>query len=101
MRIGIFGGDVGNLDGTVAAVATAKEQGFPSFWLPQIFGLDALTAIAVAGREVPAIEFGTSVVPTYPRHPLVLAGQGATAQMATGGRLTLGIGLSHQWVIEN
>ncbi len=64
-------------------------------------GIDALTVIAVAGRVVPDIEFLTAVIPVYPRHPIALAQQALTAQAATGGRLTLGIGLSHQPVIEN
>lgn len=77
------------------------EAGVGRVWLPQIFGLEALTAIAVAGREIPDVEFGTAVVPTYPRHPLVLAGQALTTSAALGGsRLHLGIGLSHQLVIE-
>jgi len=103
MRIGIFGGEVagsGGIDDVVAAAKEAADQGFPSYWLPQIFGLDALTTIAVIGREVPGLELGTAVVPTYPRHPMMLAAQALTAQAATGGRLTLGIGLSHQIVIE-
>jgi F420-dependent oxidoreductase-like protein len=54
----------------------------------------------VIGREVPGIELGTAVVPTYPRHPMVLAGQALTTNQAAGGRLVLGIGLSHQIVIE-
>jgi F420-dependent oxidoreductase-like protein len=56
--------------------------------------------LAVIGREVPGIELGTAVVPTYPRHPLVMAGQALTTQAASGNRLVLGIGLSHQVVIE-
>ena len=67
----------------------------------QIFGYDALTALAAIGREVGGIGLGTAVVPTFPRHPVMLAGQALTVQAATGGRLTLGIGLSHQMVIEN
>ena len=50
---------------------------------------------------MPAIRFGTAVVPTYPRHPVMLAAQALTVQAASGDRLTLGIGLSHQMVIEN
>jgi F420-dependent oxidoreductase-like protein len=103
MRIGIFGGEVagvGGIDNVVAAAKEAADQGFSSYWLPQIFGLDALTTIAVIGREVPELELGTAVVPTYPRHPMMLAAQALTAQAATGGRLVLGIGLSHQIVIE-
>ena len=49
---------------------------------------------------MPDIELATAVVPTYPRHPIMLAAQALTVQAATGGRLTLGIGLSHQVVIE-
>ena len=68
--------------------------------MSHIFGLDALTALAVAGRGH-AIELGTAVVPVYPRHPAALAQQAMTVNAALGGRLTLGIGLSHQVVIEN
>ena len=103
MRIGIFGGAVageGGIDEVVASARQSADDGFASYWMPQVFGLDALTTLAVIGREVPDIELGTAVVPTYPRHPMMLAGQALTTQAASGGRLTLGIGLSHQLVIE-
>jgi F420-dependent oxidoreductase-like protein len=79
---------------------TSADDGFASAWLANIFGVDALTALAVAGSQVPGIEVGTAVVPTYPRHPAALAQQALTAQAALRGRLILGIGLSHQIVIE-
>jgi 5,10-methylenetetrahydromethanopterin reductase len=102
VRIGIFGGHTANgpTDKIVDAARAAADDGFATFWLPQIFGVDALTTLAVVGREVRGIELGTAVVPTYPRHPVVLAQQALTTQMATGGRLVLGIGLSHQLVVE-
>ena len=80
---------------------TAADDGFASAWISNIFGLEALTSLAVAGSQVPGIELGTAVVPTYPRHPAVLAQQALTTDLAVGGRLTLGIGLSHQIVIQN
>ncbi len=79
----------------------AADDGFASAWISNIFGLDALTALAVAGSQVPGIELGTAVVPTYPRHPAALAQQALTAALALGGRLALGIGLSHRLVIED
>lgn len=100
MRVGLFVGTQ-DLDGFVAEIREAKDAGFTSAWAPQIFGLDALSALAVAAREVPDIELGTAVVPTYPRHPTALACQALTTQGASGGRLTLGIGLSHKVVIED
>lgn len=101
MRIGIFAGDTHTIDEAVDAAGSVADDGFASFWMPQIFSLDALTTLAVVGREVPGVGLGTAVVPTYPRHPMMLAAQALTAQQASDGRLTLGIGLSHQWVIEN
>ena len=102
MRIGIFSGSTndGTIDQIVAEAKQAEADGFASFWTPQIFGHDALTALAVVGREVPRIELGTSVVPTFPRHPMMLAQQALTVNAAASGRLCLGIGLSHQVVIE-
>ena len=88
------------VDDLVAATRAAADAGLQSAWSSQIFGLDALTALAIAGREVPGIALGTGVVPTYPRHPMMLAAQARTVQQASGGRLHLGIGLSHQVVIE-
>ncbi len=82
-------------------LARAAEEGFSSAWMSYIFGLDALTALAVAGSQVPGIELGTAVVPTYPRHPAALAQQALTVNAALDGRLALGIGLSHQVVIED
>ena len=79
----------------------AADQGFASAWMSNIFGVDALTALAVAGNQVPGIDVGTAVVPTYPRHPAVLAQQARTVAAAVDGRLVLGIGLSHQIVIED
>jgi 5,10-methylenetetrahydromethanopterin reductase len=105
MRIGILAAETGGAQalGELAdQLRRAADDGFASVWVSNIFGLDALTALAVAGGQVPGIELGTAVVPTYPRHPAVLAQQALTAALAVGpGRLTLGIGLSHKIVIED
>lgn len=82
-------------------VTAAQADGFASGWLANIFGLDALTTLAAAGQDVPGFELGTAVVPTYPRHPATLAQQALTVSAALDGRFALGIGLSHQMVIEN
>jgi F420-dependent oxidoreductase-like protein len=100
MRIGLFLGEVDTLDNAIRNAVQAEADGFESAWYAQIFRGDALTGIAFAGRETSRIELGTSVLPTYPRHPYVMAQQAKTVQAATGGRLTLGIGLSHHPVVE-
>ncbi len=106
MRIGInlslaASGRAFGIDELVDQMASIHRQGFAFASLAQIQGVDALTAIAVAGRTVPDIEFLTAVIPVYPRHPVSLAQQAVTTQDACGGRLALGIGLSHQSVVEN
>jgi 5,10-methylenetetrahydromethanopterin reductase len=105
MRIGVSAVETGG-DQAMAKLADqvrrAADDGFASVWMSNIFGLDALTSLAVAGSHVPGIELGTAVVPTYPRHPAVLAQQALTVALAVGpGRLNLGIGLSHKIVIED
>lgn len=102
MRIGIFDGAIndGTVDQVVDGARRAESDGFDSFWVPQIFGHDALTALGVVAHVVPRIEIGTSVVPTFPRHPMMLAQQALTVNSIADGRLTLGIGLSHQPVVE-
>ncbi len=102
LRIGINGtGELSSVDRAVEVARRAEADGFDTYWAAQIFGLDALTTLALVGREVPRIELGTAVVPTFPRHPMALAGQALTTQLASGDRLALGIGLSHRIVVED
>lgn len=101
MRIGLVVDEGGpSLAGVLDQTRAAAEGGFAGVWLSQRTSRDALTTLAVAGREVPGIELGTAVIPTYPRHPLALAAQALTVQEAVGGRLVLGLGVSHQPVVE-
>src|SRR4051812_1358175 len=90
-----------SLDGITQRLQHLEELGYDTIWVPQIFGWDTLTALAVAGRNTTRVEIGTAVVPTYPRHPTMLAAQALTANAVLGGRLALGIGLSHKIVIED
>ena len=79
----------------------AEADGFPAAWTVHFTrGVDALNVLAVAGTKTTQIELGVGVVPTYQRHPLALAQQVGTAQAFCGGRLTLGVGVSHRPVIE-
>jgi len=104
MKISVGIGDIAGKPADVAELASqaraAEDDGFASVYLANIFGVDALTALTVCGLATSRINLGTGVVPTYPRHPHALAQQAATVNAAVGHRLTLGIGLSHQVVIE-
>ena len=81
--------------------AQAEADGFSSYWLAQLGVPDALTAIATMGEDTSTIELGTAVIPTWLRHPLMLAAQASTVVEAIGpGRLILGIGLAHKMSIE-
>ena len=100
MRIGMVLDQTKAIDDVVSGAWARQEAGFHSLWSPQVGAFDALALLSVIGREVPGIELGTAVVPIYPHHPLALASSALTAQAASGGRLVLGIGLSHQPVVE-
>ena len=105
MKIGLISaageGPSGGLGNVVAELKRIDEEGFPFISMPNIFGVDAITAIALAGGQTRNLEMATGVVPTPPRHPAALAQQALTTQEACGGRFTLGIGLSHKIVIED
>ena len=107
MRIGVFVGasvaDLMTLEGLLARIKQAEDDGFDSFWIPHISarGYDALTALALAGMQTSHIELGVGVVPTYPRHPAALAQQALTTATATNGRFILGIGPSHRPGMED
>lgn len=105
MRMGLMIGagtdQDSSLDGLIGLAKRAELAGFDNVWMANIFGLDAITTLALIGRETSRIELGTAVVPSYPRHPAALAQQSLTTAAASDGRFTLGLGLSHQLVIEN
>ena len=94
------------VDGTNAAVATktiaaAEAAGVRQIWMTQPpFWPDTLTTLAAAATKTSTVRLGTSIVPTYPRHPLVLAQQALSLYDISPGRLRLGIGPSHQAIIQ-
>jgi len=80
----------------------ADEAGLDTIWTPQIPDeFDVMMAVALMGAVTSRIEVGTSVVPIQPRHPVVLAQQALSAQAICGGRFTLGLGVSHHWIISD
>ncbi|MEX0942753.1 MAG: TIGR03564 family F420-dependent LLM class oxidoreductase [Pseudomonadales bacterium] len=101
LMLGASDGPDGTIDGLVAAAQAAETSGFDNLWMANIFGLDAISTLAIIGRETRTIGLGTAVTPTYPRHPSAIAQQALTTAAATDGRFTLGIGLSHKVVIED
>lgn len=81
-------------------VRAAAEAGLHSYWMPQAMGYEALGLLGWLAREAPGIDLGTAVVPTWLRHPLVMAQGALTTASLAGDRFTLGIGLMHQPVLE-
>lgn len=107
MRISLFTylgestGDRSPVDAYVRDLRTVRDEGFEFVWTVQLPSEpDALTTLAVALHEVEDIRVGTGVVPIHARHPMVLAQTALTLDALSGGRFTLGIGLSHALVSE-
>jgi F420-dependent oxidoreductase-like protein len=90
-----------NASDAVKTIAAAEAEGVRQIWMTQTpFWPDTLTTLAAAATKTSAIHLGTSIVPTYPRHPLVMAQQALSLYDIAPGRLRLGIGPSHQTIIE-
>ncbi len=94
-------GRKGSVDALVDQIKQAEAAGFQSAWLPNVFNFEAMTLASIAGRETERIELGTAVAVTHSRHPYYMAQQAAsTAAVCGEGRFVLGLGPSHQVVIE-
>jgi F420-dependent oxidoreductase-like protein len=106
MRLGVMvdasapGGGSASVEQLIGQVAARANDDLHSAWFANVWGVDALTMVALVGHAVQGIELGTSVVPIYTRHPMAMAQQALTTQAAARGRLVLGLGLSHKMVVE-
>src|ERR1700754_4311461 len=108
MRISVFGylGDDGDgpspVDRYINHLRRVRDEGFTRFWTAQLpHNPDLLTTMAVAVREVDGIEVATGVLPIQVQHPIALAQRALTVNLISGGRLLLGLGVSHRVVSEN
>lgn len=107
MRLGLMVGSdkersrADRLAGLIEDGVQAESAGFSSFWMPQVPGyLDAMTAVTLLGQATNRIELATAVVPIQTRHPMIMAQQALTTQVACDGRFTLGVGPSHHWIVH-
>src|SRR6476661_1203313 len=84
---------VNRVDDVVAQATRAYDLGVRQVWVSQQNDHDAIALAAVVGAAVPGLGVGTSVVPINPRHPLIMASLAQTAQAASHGNFSLGLGL--------
>jgi F420-dependent oxidoreductase-like protein len=83
-------------------VEWAEAAGLDSVWVPQVPNdFDALVAVSLMGTRTSRIEFLTAVVPLQAQHPIALARQALSTHAVTGGRLALGVGPSHHWIVQD
>ncbi|MEV6507713.1 LLM class F420-dependent oxidoreductase [Streptomyces sp. NPDC051642] len=89
------------VDAAVQLAHEASASGLRSAWFGQTFGADSPQLAAIVGREVPGLHVGTSAIPVFGRHPLLVSSQAQTAQAATHGRYHLGLALGTKLLTEN
>jgi F420-dependent oxidoreductase-like protein len=94
--------DGSNAEVAVKTIVAAEDAGVRQIWMaqPPVWP-DVLTTFAAAATNTSTVRFGTSIVPTYPRHPLVLAQQALALYDIAPSRVRLGIGSSHRFIIED
>ncbi len=108
MQISMFGQLSGvdsaqgsSIDATIANLAQLRDEGFRRVWMSQLpYEPDLLTVLAIALREVDAIEAASGVVPIQNQHPMQMAQRALTVSLASGGRFLLGLGMTHAAVTE-
>lgn len=100
MKLSLLFPETRSLDAALELAVRTEEQGFHGMWLGSAFGFDPFVALALAGVETTTIQLGVAVVPTWPRHPVVMAQSAASVSAACQGRFRLGIGPSHKPVMK-
>ncbi|MFC7673870.1 TIGR03564 family F420-dependent LLM class oxidoreductase [Mycolicibacterium sp. GCM10028919] len=106
MQVSMFGqlkdaGSASPIDATIENLSMLRDEGFRRIWMSQLpYEPDLLTIVAVALREVDTIEVASGVVPIQNQHPMQMAQRALTTSLASGGRFTLGLGMTHQAVTE-
>lgn len=107
MRLGVMiGAERGDMARKVtkliADIEWADEAGLDTAWMPQVpDDFDLLTMVALMASHSTRIELGTAVVPLQAQHPIALARQALSVNAISGGRLALGVGPSHHWIIRD
>ncbi|MBI5949887.1 MAG: LLM class flavin-dependent oxidoreductase [Chloroflexi bacterium] len=87
--------------GTIAAIVAAERAGIDVAWMTAGgVAADSLAVFAAAAGQTERIEFGTSIIPTFPRHPLALVQGAVVVDSLAPGRLRLGVGPSHKPAME-
>lgn len=99
-RTALFLNPGADLAPALALAHRADALGYESLWVTHSSGRDALQVLAAFGHVAPHAGLGSGVIPIYPRHPVLLAQEALTLSDVSGGRLRLGIGVSHKPMME-
>ena len=89
-----------DLGAAVALARRAEALGYESVWVTHGLGRDSFLVLAAYGAATTRLRLGNGVVPIYPRHPVAMAQAALTLSELTGGRFTLGVGVSHRESME-
>lgn len=100
MATGCFISTGRSLPEAVERVKLAESLGYESVYVTHVAGRESLTVLSVYAQQTTRIRIGTGVVPIYTRTPATMAQTAATIDELSGGRLTLGLGVSHRPVVE-
>jgi alkanesulfonate monooxygenase SsuD/methylene tetrahydromethanopterin reductase-like flavin-dependent oxidoreductase (luciferase family) len=88
------------LEAAIERVRLAESLGYEAVYVTHIAGRESLTVLSAYAMSTSSIRVGTGVVPIYTRTPATMAQTAATLDELSGGRLTLGLGVSHRPVVE-
>ena len=79
----------------------AEQKGFDGLWFGETTLRDASVLATIAALSTKRVQLGTSIVNVFTRTPGQLAMMGTTINELSGGRFTLGLGVSTAAIVDN
>jgi F420-dependent oxidoreductase-like protein len=99
-RLACFLDSARSLEQGAERASLAESLGYESVWATHTVSREPLQVLAAYAARTERMGLGTGIVPLVSRHPIVTAMEAATLDEASGGRLLLGIGISHRSLVE-
>ena len=83
----------------IALAQQLEQLGYGALWVPEAFGRDPFVLLTLLARETTKLKLATGIANIYARDAMAMNAARLSLQEISGGRLVLGLGVSHAEIV--